>query len=116
MDATSQAANPAVNVGSGAETAQCEIIRYQHENAMSLMNLPVNFLIVILVRMRGAMLMFRPRRADTGIWSAECWRTPTTFGGTRLWLSPTDLERRGWALQSVRTMKPCAPYLALFIR
>jgi len=34
MDATNYAVNPAVTVGSGAETAQGEIIRYQHENAM----------------------------------------------------------------------------------
>ena len=67
MDATNYAANPAVTVGSGAETAQGEIIRYRHENAMGLMNSPVHLLIVILGRMRDVMLMFRPRRADTGM-------------------------------------------------
>ena len=89
MDATNYAANPAVTVGLGAEMAQGEMIRYQHENAMGLMNSPVHLLTVILGRMRGVMLMFRPRRAvDTGMWSAECWRTPTTFGGTRPWFRP----------------------------
>jgi len=83
MGATKYAVNPAVTIGSGAETAQGYIIRYQHENAMGLMNSPVHLFIVILGRMQGVMLMFRPRRADTGMWSAECWRTSTTFGGTR---------------------------------